>query len=80
MDSAHPPRGAVVVLTRNGLTWLPKCLSSVNSTDYQNLDMYFVCSDASLGGLPSATNTRAVNNGPDSLLVMVVLESAMKFA
>jgi hypothetical protein len=79
VDSAHPPRVAVVP-TRNGLRWLPKCLSSVTSTDYHNLDMYFVCSDASLRGLPSATNTRAVNNGPDSLLVMVILKSAMKFA
>ena len=42
MDSAHPPRVAVVVLTRNGLTWLPKCLSSVTRTDYRNLDVYVV--------------------------------------
>jgi hypothetical protein len=31
-------------------------------------------------GLPSATNTRIIDNGPDRLLVMVVLESAVKFA
>ena len=42
MDSARLPRVAVVVLTRNGLRWLPKCLSSVARTDYQNLDVYVV--------------------------------------
>ena len=42
MDSARPPRVAVVVLTRNGLRWLPKCLSSVARTDYRNLDVYVV--------------------------------------
>jgi len=42
MDSAHPPRVAVVVLTRNGLRWLPKCLSSVARTNYRNLDVYLV--------------------------------------
>jgi len=47
---------------------------SFANTDYHNLDMYLVCPDASLKGLPSATNTRAVNNGPDSLLLMVILE------
>lgn len=42
MDSARSPRVAVVVLTRNGLRWLPKCLSSVARTDYRNLDVYVV--------------------------------------
>jgi GT2 family glycosyltransferase len=42
MDSARTPRVAVVVLTRNGLRWLPKCLSSVARTDYRNLDVYVV--------------------------------------
>jgi hypothetical protein len=49
MDSAHPPRVAVVVLTRNGLRWLPKCLSSVTRTDYENLDV-FVVDNASTDG------------------------------
>jgi len=42
VDSAHLPRVAVVVLNRNGLRWLPKCLSSVARTDYRNLDVYVV--------------------------------------
>jgi hypothetical protein len=42
MDSVASPRVAVVVLTRNGFRWLPKCLTSVARTDYRNLDAYIV--------------------------------------
>jgi GT2 family glycosyltransferase len=40
---------AVVVLNENGLRWLPKCLSSVIRTDYENLDV-FVVDNASTDG------------------------------
>jgi hypothetical protein len=36
------PKVAIMILNYNGLRWLPKCLSSVTSTDYPNYDVYLI--------------------------------------
>lgn len=42
MGTVRSSKVAIVVLNRNGLKWLPKCLTSVARTDYRNLDVYVV--------------------------------------
>ena len=42
MSSVSSSKEAIVVLNRNGLRWLPKCLSSVARTESPNLDVYVV--------------------------------------
>jgi len=41
MSSVSSSKVAIVVLNHNGSRWLPKCLSSVTRTEYQNLAVYF---------------------------------------
>jgi hypothetical protein len=40
VETVCSSRVAIVVLNRNGLRWLPKCLSSVARTESPNLDVY----------------------------------------
>ncbi len=36
------PKVVIMILNHNGLRWLPKCLSSLNQTNYPNYEIYLI--------------------------------------